>query len=51
MSYERVDGHGMNLEELKSNRRLANVKVADLNADPFLPFESGEKTDTLEILK
>lgn len=37
--YERVDGHGMNMEELNKNPRLDTKRVWDLNADPRLPFQ------------
>ncbi|CAM9624216.1 unnamed protein product [Discosporangium mesarthrocarpum] len=40
VSYARVDGHGMNMEELNKNRRLDSKKVNDLNAVPRLPFEA-----------
>ncbi|CAM9234643.1 unnamed protein product, partial [Hapterophycus canaliculatus] len=39
VTYERVDGHGMNLEELGRNPRLDTKRVWDLNADPRLPFD------------
>ncbi|CAB1118231.1 unnamed protein product [Ectocarpus sp. CCAP 1310/34] len=39
VTYERVDGHGMNLEELGRNPRLDTKRVWDLNAEPRLPFE------------
>ncbi|CAM9251766.1 unnamed protein product [Choristocarpus tenellus] len=41
ITYSRVDGHGMNMEELNKNGRLDGKKVWDLNADPHLPFEIG----------
>eukprot|EP00752_Nemacystus_decipiens_P008718 g7780.t1 len=37
--YSRVDGHGMNMEELGRNPRLDTKRVWDLNADPRLPFD------------
>ncbi|CAM9244288.1 unnamed protein product [Pylaiella littoralis] len=39
VAYERVDGHGMNFEELGRNKRLDTKRVWDLNADPHLPFD------------
>eukprot|EP00903_Cladosiphon_okamuranus_P021001 g19293.t1 len=39
VTYSRVDGHGMNLEELGRNPRLDTKRVWDLNADPRLPFD------------
>eukprot|EP00904_Undaria_pinnatifida_P006792 jgi/Undpi1/3242/HiC_scaffold_15.g06616.m1 len=39
VAYERVDGHGMNMEELGRNPRLDTKRVWDLNAEPRLPFE------------
>ncbi|CAN0453618.1 unnamed protein product [Laminaria digitata] len=39
VAYERVDGHGMNMEELDRNSRLDTKRVWDLNAEPRLPFD------------
>lgn len=39
VSYNRVVGHGMNAEELRSNPRLNEWFVQNLNADPRLPFD------------
>jgi SAM-dependent methyltransferase len=36
---ERLVGLGLNAEELRANRQLADWVVQDLNADPRLPFE------------
>jgi len=36
MSFERVIGHGMNVEELAANPRLDDFFVQDLNQDPSL---------------
>ncbi|MBM4410541.1 MAG: class I SAM-dependent methyltransferase [Chloroflexi bacterium] len=38
-TYARVAGLGMNAEELRSNPRLTDYAVRDLNADPTLPYE------------
>lgn len=40
-AYRNVVGHGMNDEELTANPRLDRRFVADLNADPGLPLETG----------
>lgn len=40
--YARVSGLGMNEEELAANRRLDDHRVHDLNAQPSLPYASGE---------
>ncbi|CAM9889422.1 unnamed protein product [Ascophyllum nodosum] len=37
--YSKVDGQGMNLEELNRNPRLDTKRVWDLNAEPRLPFD------------
>jgi SAM-dependent methyltransferase len=37
----RVVGHGLNAEELARNPALDDWAVADLNADPSLPFDDG----------
>lgn len=39
IEYARVAGLGMNDEELRSNPRLTDHIVRDLNADPTLPYE------------
>jgi SAM-dependent methyltransferase len=39
VDYARVAGLGMNAEELRSNPRLTDYEVRDLNADPTLPYE------------
>ncbi|KAG5176120.1 methyltransferase type 11 [Tribonema minus] len=38
--YAQVDGHGLNREELQRNPQLTDIRVQDLNADPYLPFDS-----------
>ncbi len=38
VAYERVSGLGMNLAELQANRRLTDLVVHDLNAEPELPY-------------
>ncbi len=38
MAFGRVCGLGMNLEELRSNPRLDDYVVQDLNLDPVLPY-------------
>jgi SAM-dependent methyltransferase len=38
MKFARVEGHGLNGEELAKNPRLDSYVVQDLNADPKLPF-------------
>lgn len=40
--YAGVSGLGMNEEELAANRRLDDHRVHDLNAQPSLPYASGE---------
>lgn len=40
VEYARVAGLGMNAEELRSNPRLTDYAVRDLNADPTLPYEN-----------
>jgi SAM-dependent methyltransferase len=42
VSYERVVGLGLNLEDLAQNPRLDAFVVQNLNVDPRLPFDSGE---------
>ncbi|MEO0867984.1 MAG: methyltransferase domain-containing protein [Cyanobacteria bacterium J06642_11] len=39
MDFERVDGHGMNEEELAKNPRLDSYFVQNLNENQTLPFE------------
>jgi SAM-dependent methyltransferase len=38
MKFARVEGHGLNGEELAKNPRLDSYVVQNLNADPKLPF-------------
>lgn len=38
MAFERVDGHGMNAEELAKNPRLDSYVIQNLNEEPTLPF-------------
>jgi SAM-dependent methyltransferase len=38
MDFARVDGHGMNAEELAKNPRLSSYFVQNLNENPTLPF-------------
>jgi len=38
IKFARVEGHGLNGEELAKNSRLDSYVVQDLNADPKLPF-------------
>ena len=38
VAFARVEGHGMNEEELAKNPRLDNYFLQDLNANPKLPF-------------
>ncbi|MEA5464411.1 class I SAM-dependent methyltransferase [Leptothoe sp. PORK10 BA2] len=38
MEFERVEGHGMNAEELAKNPRLDHYFVQNLNENPTLPF-------------
>jgi SAM-dependent methyltransferase len=40
VEYSRVDGHGLNREELEKNSQLTSIKVQDLNAMPYLAFPS-----------
>ena len=42
VSYERVVGLGLNLEELAANPRLDAFVIQNLNVEPRLPFDSGE---------
>src|ERR671921_1655187 len=42
VEYERVIGLGMNEVELRRNERLDSHVVQNLNAEPHLPFGSGE---------
>jgi SAM-dependent methyltransferase len=42
VSYERVVGLGLNLEELAANPRLDAFVIQNLNFEPRLPFDSGE---------
>lgn len=42
MEFARVEGHGLNAEELARNPRLDNYFVQDLNANPKLPFGDRE---------
>lgn len=39
MEFARVEGHGMNAEELASNQRLDSYFVQDLNKNPKLPLD------------
>lgn len=39
MVFDRVEGHGMNAEELAKNPRLDHYFVQNLNENPILPFE------------
>jgi len=39
VEFARVAGLGMNAEELRSNPRLTDFVVRDLNSDPTLPYE------------
>ena len=41
ISYARVAGLGMNLEELEANKRLDDVRVQNLNELPALPYPAG----------
>lgn len=38
ISFEHVEGHGMNAEELAANPRLDHYIIQDLNQQPQLPF-------------
>jgi hypothetical protein len=40
VKYSRVDGHGLNREELEKNPQLTDFKVQDLNTMPYLAFPS-----------
>lgn len=42
LSYARVSGLGMNEEELRSNPRLDDYVIHDLNEDPTLPYAADE---------
>jgi SAM-dependent methyltransferase len=42
VSYARVVGLGLNLEELAANPRLDAFVIQNLNVEPRLPFDSGE---------
>ena len=42
VEYEKVDGHGMNAEELEKNPRLTSWVVKNLNEDPSLPFDGSQ---------
>jgi SAM-dependent methyltransferase len=42
MTYRRVVGLGLNLEELAANPRLDAFIVQNLNVEPHLPFDDGE---------
>jgi SAM-dependent methyltransferase len=42
VEYRRVIGLGMNEVELRRNERLDSYVIQNLNADPHLPFGSGE---------
>lgn len=39
IEFERVEGHGMNTEELAKNSRLDHYFIQNFNEDPTLPFE------------
>jgi SAM-dependent methyltransferase len=41
IAYAEVIGHGMNAEELKSNKRYTRHFLQDLNANPILPLAAG----------
>jgi len=41
IAYAEVIGHGMNAEELKSNKRYTRHFLQDLNANPILPLAEG----------
>lgn len=38
VEYSRIDGHGLNMEELRANPRLSYRLVQDLNKNATLPF-------------
>ena len=42
MQFARVEGHGLNGEELAKNPRLDSYVVQNLNADPKLPFTDNQ---------
>lgn len=42
IEFARVEGHGMNEEELAKNPRLNHFFVQDLNANPKLPFADAD---------
>lgn len=42
VSYARVSGLGMNEEELRSNPRLDDYEIHDLNENPALPYTADE---------
>lgn len=42
VEYTRVEGHGMNSEELAKNSRLDGYFVRDLNQNPKLPLEDAD---------
>ncbi len=42
MKFARVEGHGLNGEELAKNPRLDSYVVQNLNADPKLPFTDSQ---------
>ncbi|MBA2748514.1 MAG: class I SAM-dependent methyltransferase [Tatlockia sp.] len=42
MKFARVEGHGLNGEELAKNPRLDTYVVQNLNADPKLPFTDSQ---------
>lgn len=42
MEFARVEGHGMNEDELKKNLRLNSYFIQDLNQDPQLPLKDGD---------
>ncbi|MBW4663680.1 MAG: class I SAM-dependent methyltransferase [Chroococcus sp. CMT-3BRIN-NPC107] len=42
MKFARVEGHGLNGEELAKNPRLDSYVVQNLNADPKLPFTDNQ---------
>lgn len=42
VTFDHVEGHGMNEEELAKNRRLNHYFIQDLNKHPQLPFKDGD---------
>nr|AFA52573.1 methyltransferase type 11 [Vaucheria litorea] len=40
IAYNDVVGQGLNRSELERNKQLKSFRMHDLNADPFLPFDS-----------